>query len=78
MIRPTMAEKKFETALEELEGIVTQLESPDLPLEDSLELFEKGIKLSRICSKKLAEAEKKVDHLIKELAQDAQTEAQPE
>lgn len=65
-----MAEKKFETALTELEEVVTKLESEDLPLEDSLGYFEKGIKLSRFCSKKLAEAEKKVDLLLKELSQD--------
>jgi exodeoxyribonuclease VII small subunit len=69
-----MAEKKFETALTELEGIVGRLDSDDLPLEDSLELFEKGIKLSRVCSKKLAEAQKKVDRLLKELAEDPESE----
>ena len=67
-----MAEKKFETALGELEDIVGKLEEEELPLEDSLELFEKGIKLSRMCTKKLSEAEKKVDHLLEELAQETQ------
>ncbi|HEX3101224.1 MAG TPA: exodeoxyribonuclease VII small subunit, partial [Pyrinomonadaceae bacterium] len=42
-------EKSFETSLAELEQIVTKLEDGDLPLEESLELFEKGIKLSREC-----------------------------
>ena len=65
-----MAEKKFETALKELEDIVSKLESEDLPLEDSLEIFEKGIKLSKLCTKKLAEAEKKVDKLLAELSDD--------
>ena len=66
-----MAEKKFETALTELEKIVENLESEDLPLEDSLELFEKGIQLSRICTTKLSEAEKKVDELLQEIAKHA-------
>ncbi len=64
------AEKKFETALQELEEIVAKLESPDLPLEESLSLFEKGIKLSKVCSKKLTEAEKKIDALLKELSKE--------
>lgn len=62
-------DKKFEAALEELETIVSKLESEELPLEDSLSLFEKGISLSRICTKKLEEAEKKVDALLKELSE---------
>ena len=69
-------EKKFESAVGELEEIVSKLESEDLPLEDSLDLFEKGIKLSKLCSKKLAEAEKKVDKLLTELAKEEKTGAQ--
>lgn len=61
-------DKKFESALEELENLVSKLESEELPLEDSLSLFEKGIHLSRICNQKLEEAEKKVDALLKELS----------
>lgn len=74
-LRMAEKEKKFEVALSELEEIVTQLESTELPLEDSLELFERGIKLSRLCSKKLSEAEKKVDQLLKELEKENKTEA---
>ncbi|MCB0308944.1 MAG: exodeoxyribonuclease VII small subunit [Bdellovibrionales bacterium] len=70
----TTKEKKFETAIEELETIVSKLESDDLPLEDSLTLFEKGIGLSKTCSKKLEEAEKKVDALLKDLSEQAMTE----
>jgi len=55
----------FETALKELEGIVEQLENGDLPLERALELFERGVKLSRECQKRLEEAERKVEILIK-------------
>ena len=61
-----MAEKKFETALARLEEIVGELEKGDIPLEQSLKLFEEGIKLSRICNKRLEEAERKVEILIKD------------
>ena len=61
-----MAEKKFETALTRLEEIVQELERGDLALEQSLKLFEEGIKLSRICNKRLDEAERKVEILLKE------------
>lgn len=73
-----MAEKKFEAALTELEEIVGKLESEELPLEDSLDLFEKGIKLSRLCTKKLSEAETKVDALLAEMAKDQPTEVAEE
>ena len=52
--------KTFESAAEELEGIVRQLESDAISLEESLLLFERGIELSRFCSGKLDEAEKKI------------------
>ena len=55
----------FETAIKRLEEIVAQLESGDLQLEKSLELFEEGIKLSRFCHTKLDEAERKVEILLK-------------
>jgi exodeoxyribonuclease VII small subunit len=61
-----MAEKKFEAALGRLEEIVEELETGDLPLEQSLKVFEEGIKLSRICNKRLEEAERKVDILLKD------------
>ena len=61
-----MPEKKYEDALKELESIVQRLEQGDIPLEDSLKLFEKGVKLSRFCAKKLDEAEKKVEILMKD------------
>ncbi|MDY6854248.1 MAG: exodeoxyribonuclease VII small subunit [Thermodesulfobacteriota bacterium] len=61
-----MPEKKYEDALKELESIVQQLERGDIPLEESLKLFEKGVKLSRFCAKKLDEAEKKVEVLMKD------------
>lgn len=58
-------EKSFESSLKELEQIVEQLETGDLPLEHSLELFEQGVKLSRDCQKRLDEAERKVELLLK-------------
>jgi exodeoxyribonuclease VII small subunit len=63
-----MAEKKFETAMARLEEIVQKLEQGDLPLEQSLKLFEEGIRLSRICNKRLEEAERKVEILLKDKA----------
>jgi exodeoxyribonuclease VII small subunit len=57
--------KTFENALSQLESIVARLENGDLPLEDSLKLFEEGIKLSRFCNQKLNEAQKKVEVLLK-------------
>jgi exodeoxyribonuclease VII small subunit len=59
-------EVKFEKAMERLEEIVQSLEKGDLQLEDSLKLFEEGIKLSQVCMAKLDEAEKRVDILIKD------------
>jgi exodeoxyribonuclease VII small subunit len=61
-----MAEKKFEEAMKRLEQIVESLEGGDLTLEESLKIFEEGMKLIRFCSKKLEEAEQKVTLLIKE------------
>jgi exodeoxyribonuclease VII small subunit len=61
-----MAEKKFEASLSRLEEIVTELEGGELPLEQSLKLFEEGIKLARICNARLEEAERKVEILLKD------------
>ena len=55
----------FEASLEELEKVVKELEAGDLPLERSLELFEKGMSLSEICRKQLEEAETRVEMLIR-------------
>jgi exodeoxyribonuclease VII small subunit len=55
--------KDFETALAELETIVKTLEEGDLPLERSLQLFERGIELSRFCHGKLADAERRLEIL---------------
>ena len=59
------APPSFETALERLEHIVKALEDGELPLDDALELFEEGIRLSRFCHGKLEQAERRVEILLK-------------
>ncbi len=60
-----MAVDKFETALKKLEEVVKKLEGGDLSLEDSLKAFEEGVRQAAFCTKKLNEAEKKVELLVK-------------
>jgi exodeoxyribonuclease VII small subunit len=55
--------KDFESAIAELETVVKALEEGDLPLERSLQLFERGIQLSRFCHARLEEAEKRIELL---------------
>jgi exodeoxyribonuclease VII small subunit len=55
--------KDFETAIAELERIVKQLEDGDLPLESSLQLYERGVQLSRYCHGRLEEAERRIEIL---------------
>jgi exodeoxyribonuclease VII small subunit len=55
--------KDFEAAIAELETIVRKLEEGDLPLEKSLELYERGVQLSRFCHTRLEEAEKRIEIL---------------
>jgi exodeoxyribonuclease VII small subunit len=57
---------KFEDCLQRLEKIVGALEKGDIPLEESLALFEEGMKLSESCRKELEEAEGKVEILLKQ------------
>ena len=58
--------RTFEASLEALEQIVHQLESGDLPLEKSLELFEQGIRLSRECQDRLSQAERRIEVLMRD------------
>jgi exodeoxyribonuclease VII small subunit len=58
----------LEKSLEELEALVTRLESGDLPLEQALKEFEHGVKLTRRCQAALQEAEQKVEILLKRTA----------
>ena len=61
-----MATLKFEDALSRLETIVTELEKGELPLDDSLKIFEEGIKLSKNCLKMLDDAERKVAIMVQD------------
>ncbi len=63
-----MAEKKqtFEISLQELEKIVGRLEDGDLALEESLKLFEDGVRLSRECQERLNQAERRIEVLLKD------------
>jgi exodeoxyribonuclease VII small subunit len=70
-----MPKEKYEDALNKLEKIVSQLEKGDISLEESLKLFEEGIRLSRLCNQKLDEAEKRVEILLK--GADGTFKAQP-
>lgn len=58
----------LEKSLEQLEALVTRLESGDLPLEQALKEFEHGVKLTRQCQAALQEAEQKVEILLKKTA----------
>jgi exodeoxyribonuclease VII small subunit len=60
-----MAKKTFEQSLKQLEQIVQELESGDLPLEKALKKFEEGIQLSKLCSRTLDETEQKISILLK-------------
>lgn len=62
-----MTNINFEKTLAELETIVTKMESKDTNLDDSLELFNRGVKLSSSCMEKLNETKGKVELLVKEL-----------
>ena len=60
-----MATEKFETALKKLEEIVRRLEGGSLSLDESLKAFEEGVRHASFCSKKLDEAERRVDVVLK-------------
>ena len=66
MARKDSPNKKFETALEDLEQVVEQLDSGELSLEDSLAAYEKGVGLVKFCYQKLDEVEKKIELLVKD------------
>ena len=63
--QPTQTVASFETSLDELEKVVKELESGDLPLDRSLDLFSRGMQLSESCRKQLEEAETRVEMLIR-------------
>ena len=57
---------RLEDSLAELEQLVERMEQGNLPLEDSLKLFERGVQLTRACQKALKEAEQKVQLLLED------------
>lgn len=63
--QPPQTVASFETSLDELEKVVKELESGDLPLDRSLELFSRGMQLSDSCRKQLEDAETRVETLIR-------------
>ena len=73
MARPRGNE--FEKAFQQLEEIVKRLESEELPLDESLQLFEQGISLSRLCHKRLEEVEKKIELILADAKGQPRTEA---
>ena len=58
-------ELKFEEMMKKLEGIVSDLESGEMPLEESLKRYEDGVRLLRLCRKRLDETKRKVEILVK-------------
>ena len=67
--------KKFEIALQELEGVVEQLQSGELSLDDALAAFEKGVGLVKCCNQRLTEAESRVELLMRDRAGNLQLKA---
>lgn len=61
-----MAKQTFENAMKRLEAIIQELEGGDLSLDEALKKFQEGVKLSKFCSNKLDETEKKVSILLKD------------
>ena len=58
--------KSFEETMAELEGIVEKLERGELPLDESIDFFQRGIELSKYCSKRLDELERKITVLVED------------
>lgn len=69
-----MSKERFEDTFKKLEGIVNKLECGELSLEESMKLFEEGMRLSQLCSQKLVEVQKRVDLLLK--AEDGSLQSQ--
>jgi exodeoxyribonuclease VII small subunit len=72
-----MSDIKFEDALQRLERIVDQLEAGNLPLEESLTVFEEGVGLARHCARYLDEAEKRIELLTRDESGTLKTEPFP-
>ena len=65
---------EFEKSFQQLESIVKRLESEELPLDESLQLFEEGIRLSRFCHQRLEEVEKKIELILADAKGEPRTE----
>ncbi len=61
-----MSKQTFEQSMTELDRIVERMEQPELPLEESLKLYEEGVRLTRLCQKMLSDAEKKIEQLMQD------------
>jgi exodeoxyribonuclease VII small subunit len=72
------AKPDFETAMRDLEALVERLEQGDLPLEESLAAFERGVALTRSCQTALKEAEQKVQILLKKAGVHAAEDFDPD
>ena len=70
-----MAEQNFEKSIEKLEKIVEEMEQGEVNLDNMLKKFEEGMKLARFCARKLDQAEKKIEILVKK--QDGTIETAP-
>jgi len=83
MANKNSSEQNFLNAIKRLENIVQELEKQDIDLEKALALYEEGIHLSRICSKKINEAERKIqilkngDKLSDELTENGNISSEP-
>jgi len=60
-----VAEPTFEEALSQLEVLVARLEGGELPLEEALRAFEEGVRLTRLCTERLEDAERRVHLLVR-------------
>jgi exodeoxyribonuclease VII small subunit len=60
------AKLSFEEAMDQLEQLVAKLENGDVPLEQAIDLFQEGMKLSHLCSQKLEQVERKIEMLVEE------------
>jgi len=70
------SEIKFEKAVEQLEKIVEELEGGELDLDLALKRYEEGVKLSRSCTKRLSDAEKKIETLTQSLGTDSELDSE--
>ena len=75
MVEAAIKDMNFEDALSELEGIVARLERGDAPLEESIDIYERGAKLKKHCESKLKDAQLKVDKIV--LGSDGSVSTEP-